>query len=180
MDRRTVSEIIEHLDGLSWCLYSGVAVAIYADGDREIGDIDIALDGDDLYTFADRIGVSVEHRTPKKNGVSLEDHGFTTTIQDVEVEASNGFPPRRVESGTFQKIFEYRRKTTFYGVDVFVSPVEEVCILKAHLGREKDMNDLKRLNTVSFDRDLFFELLDDWQVDPEKILSVLQACGINV
>lgn len=180
MDPETMSAVTAQLDGLTWCLFSGAAAAVYAGDERAIGDLDIGLAGDDIDTFADRLGATVEHRSFEKNGKQIEDEGFTTTFNGVEIEAVTGFPRSRVEDGTFQNVFEHRTPATFHGQQVYLSPIEDLFILKAYLFREKDRADLERLNDHPFDRQLLLAFLADWQVDADRIRANLATCGITV
>ncbi len=60
-----------------------------------------------------------------------------------------------------------------------IAPLEELFVLKAKMNREKDRNDLRSLNNKEFDREFLLELIDDWGLEREDILSRLNKAGID-
>lgn len=180
MDRDSFSSLIDRLEDLEWCIFSGVAVRIYTDSGRKFDDIDIIVAEEDIEQLADRLETEVEERDFVKDGKRVNDTAFETSYRGIEVEVTTGFPPERVEEGTIRKLFENSTKEEFMGQTVDVAPLEETLIVKARMDRPKDHRDLRMMNDLDFDTDFLMELVDDWRLERTKVFGILRENGITL
>jgi predicted nucleotidyltransferase len=180
MDEKSFSELVDRLEGLEWCIFSGVAVRIYTGSDREFGDIDFLVPEEDMEEFADRVDADVKDRDIVKDGKRVNDTALETVYNGIEIEATTGFPPERVEDGSIRKLFEKSEEREFMGRSVRVAPLEETMVVKARMDRPKDHRDIRLMNDLEFDSEFLLELVDDWGLDREEIVSILKENGISL
>ncbi len=114
MDKEGFSELFDIIKGLDWLVFSGMAVKLYGDSNRDLSDIDFIVSEQDIGEFASRLGAEVEDRDYVKDGNHIDDQGFETVFRGIEVEASSGFPPKRVQEDNMQKLFEHSEKKNFW------------------------------------------------------------------
>ncbi len=181
MDKEIFHEIVEKLKGLRYCFFSGFAVSLYIDKDekREIGDLDIIISEKDIDKFADRIGGKIKRRIVKDSNPPIDDYGFCKEFKGIEVEATSGFPPKRMKDKSIYKLFDNRTEKEFFEKKIYVVPIEEVIVHKAKIFRDKDKKDLQMLSNKSFDKKLALELAEDLGAR-EKIIKNLESVGIEL
>lgn len=125
-------KLINKLRGLEWCFMAGFAVEIYTNGKRKAGDdVDILVSPKDIEVLAKRLNVKIEHRYFKKENFYVNDFGFQTSLGDLRVEVSSGFPRKRVSDGSINKIFQRRTLKKYQGINLWVEPIEELIVHKA-------------------------------------------------
>lgn len=183
INKESFSKFLETLEGLNWCFFAGLAVSIYTDGKRKVGDIDILIEQKNIKEFAKRLNTKAKRRFFKKENILVDDFGFKTKFLGIEIEASSGFPQKRLKDGTIKKIFKNKVRKKYLGFDVFVEPIEEILIHKALMEREKDLKDLKMLllkSKENINYKFLEELLNDWGEKKETILENLKNVGYNV
>ncbi len=178
MDKDGFSSLIERLEDLEWCIFSGLAVRIYTSSDRKFDDVDIIVAEEDIEKLAERLGAEVIDRDFVKDGKRINDTAFETIYRGIEVEATTGFPPERVMDGSIRKLFEKSETKDFMGQSVKVAPVEETMIVKARMNRPKDHRDLRMMNDLDFDTRFLMELVDDWGLERSKVVGILEENGI--
>lgn len=180
MNKNSFSKLIEKLSGLEWCFMSGFAVEIYTHGKRKAGeDVDVLISPKDVKTLAKRLNCQVEHRHFKKENFFVNDYGFETTLYNLKIEVSSGFPQRRMKSGSIYKVFQKRIAKKYRGINLFVEPIEELIVHKASMFREKDIRDLKLLMDKEFDRNFLKELAKNWGKQ-SQILRNLKSLGYEI
>jgi len=159
---------------------SGFAVEIYTNGKRKAGeDVDILISPKDIKTLAKRLNCQVAHRYFKKENFFVNDFGFETSIDDLKVEVSSGFPLRRMKNGSIYKVFQKRVAKRYQGIRLFVEPIEELIVHKATMFREKDIRDLKLLMNKEFDSSFLKELAKDWG-EQFQIFKNLKSLGYEI
>ncbi|MFB6216829.1 MAG: hypothetical protein ABEJ72_07670, partial [Candidatus Aenigmatarchaeota archaeon] len=122
----------------------------------------------------------VERRDFWKEGNHIEDRAFETEFKGVEVEATSGFPEKRMREGTFNKLFDRKVEADFLGQKIYLVPPEELVVHKVKLGRKKDMNDLQLLNNLELDHDFVLELTRDYGLAQEKVADTLREQGFEI
>lgn len=180
MDRESFSELLDMLEGLEWFVFSGMAVSLYTEGDRDFNDVDIVVREGDIEEFADRVGAEVRRRDFIKKGNHINDRAFETIFKGIEVEATSGFPEKRMEEDLFDKLFDKTETKKFMGREVNLVPLEELIVHKAKMDRNKDRPDLRRLNNLEIDTNFVLELVDDWGLDRNRVLRILEEEGIEI
>ena len=168
-----INMLLEKLKGLRWFIISGFAVEIYTHGKRKSGDIDLAVHEEDLEEFSKRVGTNIKERNFKKEGYSVQDLAIEFKKNGKEIEVTGGYPRKRVIEGTFNKLFNKKIKMRYENCDLWVCPIEELMVLKASLGREKDFNDLELLKDLTYRPELIKEIAKDCGVE-EKVLDILK------
>ncbi len=174
-----LTELFDKLNGLRWFALSGFAVHIYSGEKRGFGDIDLAVHADDIDILAKRLGCIAQRRLIDKQTFVVDDYGFETEFNGLKVEASSGYPKKRMDEGTFDKLFSKRKKFLHKGSEVYVCPVEELIVQKAWMHREKDIADLRLLMSQNLDISLVMELAEDWG-KKEEILTLLSKLGFKI
>ena len=174
MKIEALEKILNNLEGLEWFLIAGFAIEVYTKGKRVSGsDIDLVVHEKDIDEFARRLGVKVKRRELFKNGYEVNDLFFETVFEGQEIEVTSGYPKKRMDENTFNKLFKMKVKKNYLSLDLWLAPVEEIVVLKTSFNREKDKNDLKLLKEVGFDMNLVKELSMDCDVE-DKVLEVLE------
>jgi len=142
---------------------AGFAVEVYTNGERKAGeDVDVLISPKDIELLAKRLNCQVTHRHFKKENFFVDDFGFETFIDGLEVEVSSGFPLRRMKNSSIYKVFQKRIAKRYQGINLFVEPIEELIVHKATMFREKDVRDLRLLMNKEFNHSFLKELAKDW------------------
>ena len=173
MNIEVFKEILGKLEGLNYFFMSGLSVAVRTKGIRIPGDIDIVIHSNDIDVFATRLGTEALNRVINKGTFVINDFGFEIEYKGQMVECTTGYPPKRIQDGTFNKLFELKNKAIYLGQEVFIEPLEELINQKAFMGREKDLNDLELLRGKHFDKELFTEISID-KGNVEIVLPVVK------
>lgn len=168
-NKKVLQELIKKLSGLNWFFISGFAVEIYTNGKRKSKDWDLVVKEAD--EFARRIGCTVEHRKINKGAFIVDDFGFETEFCKQPIEVTTGYPKFR-RSGSLEELFEFKVKKDYFGIEVFVLPIEELIVHKAIMYRIKDVADLKLLSKCKFDPRLIHKFANDWK-EHDKVLKTL-------
>ncbi len=179
INQASFSSLIEKLEGLDWCFFSGFAVKLYADRKRKCGDLDIMVRNEDLHKFAKRLGTEVRRRTEKKDTFRLNDIGFETDFKGLDIEATSGFPRKRFKEKLLGKVFKKSVKKNFFGETVYLTPIEDLIVHKASMLRVKDRKDLKLLKNEEYDTGFIKELAEDWG-ESKRILENLTKVGFVI
>ena len=179
MDKKVFQEIVKNLEGLNYFFFSGIAIEIYTNGKRKAKDLDIVIHEKDAETFAKKINSKIRHRVMSKDTFSIDDYGFETKFKNQEIEVTTGFPKKRMEDNTFEKLFKRKLKKKYRGVSIFLVPIEELIAHKAWMHREKDKEDLKRLVDTKIDLKFLKEIAKDWGAEKE-IITLLKGVGYRV
>lgn len=179
MKARILNKITEKLEGTDWAIFSGFAVEIYTNGKRKTeNDIDILVDARDIKVLEKRFGTDANQRHFQKDNFVVDDYGFVTSFKGIELEITTGFPPTRVRNGTIRKVFENKICKKYKDIDIFVVPIEELIVLKASMGRDKDIKDLKLLKDCDYNLDLINDFAEDYD-NEKKILQTLERLSFT-
>jgi hypothetical protein len=179
MEKEIFLELIDKLRGIDYFFISGLSVAIHTNGKRKPGDIDLAIHEKDIDRFAKLLGTEAKRRFIDKGSFKVEDYGFVVDFEGQMIEATSGYPKKRIYEGKFNKLFSMKIKKKYFGLDVFVEPIEELLTQKAFMHREKDLQDLKLLRGIALNKNLILELAED-KGNKEEILSILLKEGFKV
>lgn len=180
MNKNYLPALIEKLSGLDWCFMAGFAVEIYTNGERKAGeDADILISPKHIETFAKRLGCQVQRRRFKKFNFYVNDWGFETIFNNSKIEASSGFPFRRINNESINKVFKNRVLKKYQGINLCVEPIEELIVFKARMLHEKDITDLKLLANQKINFDFLKELAKDWGKS-KQILTNLKNLGYKI
>ena len=179
MQESILKELAEKLKDTNWFLIAGFAIEVYTNGLRKANDIDIVLQGSDIDLFAERLGTRAEKRLIDKKTFIVDDYGFVTSLNGQEIEATNGFPKKRVVEKTFDKLFAKRVRKPYLGTELFLAPLEEIIVSKAAMRRPKDIEDLKLLKNEKIDKRFLAELAKDWG-EEASIFEVLRKAEYKV
>ncbi len=179
MNKEALVEILSKLRGLDYFFISGLSVAIWTEGKRIPGDIDIVVSFKDIDIFADRLGTVAKDRKIDKGTFVVNDYGFEIDYKGKVVECTTGYPPKRIKDGTFNKLFDKKIKSRYLDQEVYVEPLEELVNQKAFMGRKKDLNDLELLRGKTIDKKLFMEISKD-KGNMEKVLPVVKRYFDNI
>ena len=178
-------ELLKKLDGLNWFLIGGFFIEVITNGKRKSRDIDLVIHKNDIDEFARRLNVKARQRKLIKNGYVIEDYAIKTKFfgKDVEfgrdIEATCGYPKKRVLRKMFDKLFEKKTKKKYLGLSFFMAPLEEIIILKALFFRQKDVEDLMLLKRFKVNYRLLKELSDDQSVW-KKVKTNLLKIGYKI
>jgi len=173
MDRAIFREVMDKLEGLNYFFISGLSVAIRTSGKRIPGDIDVIVHANDMAIFAERLGAVARDRVVDKGTFVISDYGFEIDYKGQMIECSTGYPSKRIQDGTFNKLFDLRDKAVYLGKEVFIEPIEELVNQKAFMGRDKDIRDLELLRGKAINKSLFIELSKD-KGNLEKVLPIVR------
>jgi hypothetical protein len=179
MNKEVFREILDKLEGLNYFFISGLSVAIRTDGKRIPGDIDIVVHSKDIDIFANRLGTISKNRRIDKGTFVVSDYGFEVDYKGQVVECTTGYPPKRIQEGTFDKLFVIKTKASYLDREVYVEPLEELVNQKAFMGREKDLNDLELLRGKTLEEKLFMEISKD-KGNLDKVLPVVKKYFDNI
>src|SRR3989338_6623994 len=179
MKKEVFGDLSEKLKGIDYFFISGMSVAIYSKGKREPGDIDIAINEKDIDKFAKSLGVKAEKRVTNKGTFIIDDYGFITNFKGQIVEATSGYPKKRMSEGKFNKLFSMKVKKDYLNKEVFVEPIEELLTQKAFMHREKDIRDLRLLKNIKFNKRRAIELAED-KGNKEEIFHLLKNEGFDL
>lgn len=179
MNKEVFREILDKLEGLDYFFISGLSVAIWTEGKRIPVDIDIVVRSKDVDIFADRLGTVAKDRTIDKGTFVVNDYGFEIDYKGQMIECTTGYPPKRIQEGTFNKLFDKRIKTSYLDQEVYVEPLVELVNQKAFMGRKKDLNDLELLRGKTLDGELFMEISND-KGNLDKVLPVVKKYFNNI
>lgn len=179
MNKEAFKKLLASLEGLDYFFISGFAVSIYLNGKKSFGDLDLVVHEKDIDRFANKIGAKLKRRLINKGTFTVNDYGFETKFLDLDIEATSGYPIKRVKENTFNKLFKYRVKRDFQGLKVYLAPIEEVLAQKAFFNREKDKKDLDMLKGIKFSKDLLLEISNDVG-EKDKIIKNLKERGYKV
>lgn len=180
MDKDSFADLVDQLEDLEWFIFSGLAVKIYSGSDRDFSDVDIVVKDQDIEEFADRLNTEVKDRDFVKEGNHITDRAFETEFEGIEVEATSGFPEKRMTEGTLDKLFDRTNQMEFRSQKVRVEPLEELMVHKAKMDRDKDRRDLRLLNDLDFDRKFVLEIVEDWGLQKDKVLSILREENFDI
>lgn len=161
MNTVVFAEIVNTLQGINYFFISGLSVAIHTSGQRIPGDIDIAVHPSDIDTLATRLGTIAKRRVINKGTFTVDDYGFEVEYKGQMIECTSGYPAKRIQEKTFNKLFERKVKTTYLEQTVYVEPLEELVNQKAFMHREKDLKDLELLKGRDLDSVLLLEISHD-------------------
>jgi hypothetical protein len=173
MNKEVFREILDKLEGLNYFFTSGLSVAIRTGGERVIDDIDIVIDPKDIDIFANRLGTTSLNRRIDKGTFVVSDYGFEVDYKGQMVECTTEYPPKRIQEGTFGKLFDKKIKCSYLDQVVYVEPLEELVNQKAFMGREKDLKDLELLRGETLDKKLFMEISKD-KGNLDEVLPVVK------
>jgi len=173
MNKEVFNEILGKLEGLNYFFVSGLSVAIRTNEKRIPGDIDVVVRSKDIDTFANRLGTVANNRRIDKGTFVISDYGFEVDYKGQMVECTTGYPPKRIQDGTFDKLFDKKIKTSYLNQEVYVEPLEELVNQKAFMGREKDLKDLELLRGITLNRKLLMEISKD-KDNSDKVLPVIK------
>lgn len=179
MNKEIFVEILDKLEGLDYFFISGLSVSVWTDGIRIPGDIDVVVNYKDVDTFADRLGTVAQNRRIDKETFLVSDYGFEIDYKDQIIECTTGYPPKRIQDNTFDKLFDKKIKAIHLDQEVYVEPLEELVNQKAFMGREKDLGDLELLRGKNLDKNLFIEISND-KGNLEKVLTVVRKYFDNI
>jgi hypothetical protein len=179
MKKKDFIYLLEKLKGINYFFISGLAVAIYSKKKRKIGDIDIVVHERDIDKFARRVGSKVGKRFINKGIFVVEDYGFETKINNLKIEVTSGYPKKRIQKKTFDKLFDKKIKLKYLGQDVFVESIEELIVFKTFMHRKKDLADLKLLKNNQINSGFVRDFARDWGKE-EKIINLLKKVGYNL
>jgi hypothetical protein len=179
MNKQAFFKLLEKLEGINYFFVSGLSVAIHTNGEREPGDIDIAINEKDMNRFAKLMGTKPQVRIIDKGTFQINDFGFETNFEGQMVEATTGYPVKRMNENTFNKLFKLKEKKIFLGRSVFVEPIEELITQKAFMHRDKDIQDLSLLKNLEYDKNLLLELAKD-KDNLEEITRILKKVGFKI
>lgn len=179
MDTQKLTKLIQKLSGLNWCFFSGFAIEVYTNGRRKANDIDILVAPGDIEIFAQRLNCQLRHRRFKKFNFFVNDYGFDTEFLNLKIEASSGFPKRRIRTGSIQKVFQNKVRKRYLGANFYIEPLEEIIVHKADMLRPKDIRDLKMLKTQKIKWSLLKEFAKDWG-KYSKIINNLKNLGYQI
>jgi hypothetical protein len=170
MDKKKLSKIINKMQDSEWLFYSGFAVEVYTQGKRKAGDdLDVMISQSDIDKVAKRFNTRPDYRKFNKADFVVEDYAFQTSFQGLTIEATSGFPKNRLKNGTMKRVFENKVKKTYMGLDLYVQPIEDLIILKAYMGRPKDIRDLNLLKDKKYNKKMIHTFTKDWQVDDDRL-----------
>lgn len=173
MNKEVFAEILNKLEGLNYFFISGLSVSVWTEGKRIPGDIDVVVNSKDIDTFAERLGAVAQNRRIDKGTFLVSDYGLEIDYKGQMVECTTGYPSKRIQDDTFNKLFDKKIKASYLDQEVYVEPLEELVNQKAFMGREKDLNDLELLRGKSLDKDLFIEISND-KDNLEKVLPIVR------
>jgi hypothetical protein len=179
MEEKAFVELMKNLEDLDYFFLSGFATHILTEGKRAFNDFDIAINEKDIEKFAKRVNAKVIKRNIDKETFLVDDFGFETVFNGLNIECTSGYPKCRMQNNTFNNLFSLRLKKRFMDKEVYVAPVEEMLVQKAYMHREKDLKDLQLFKGISFNKKLVNELAEDWG-EKEKIIAVLKQAGFVV
>ena len=172
-------ELLDKLKDLNYFFISGVSVAIHTKGKRIPGDIDVVVDSKDIDGFATRLGTEAKYRKIDKGTFVVDDYGFEIDYKGQMVECTTGYPPKRIQDGTFDKLFDKKIKTSYLDQEVYVEPLEELVNQKAFMNRDKDLKDLELLRGKTIDIKLFMEISKD-KGNLDKVMLVAKKYFDNI
>lgn len=167
-------ELVQHLKGINYFFISGLSVSIHTNGQRIPGDIDIAIHPNDIELFAERLGAKAHPRHIHKGTFIVDDYGFEVEYKGQMVECTTGYPLKRINENTFNKLFEMKVAKLYLDEPVYVEPLEELVNQKAFMHRDKDMKDLELLKS----QPIHMELLNQIGIDKgnnEIVLPVVKV-----
>lgn len=166
--KEQIKQLLKQLEGLDWCVMSGLAVEIYTSGKRKAGeDIDLLVSSSDIDLFAQRLGCKSQRRRFEKDTFFFDHYGFETCFCGLQVEASSGFPGLRMKNKKINKVFNNKRRKKYLGLNVYVEPIEELIVHKVSMSRSKDLRDLRLLAKEEKNINLLIEFLKDWGIYPQ-------------
>jgi len=182
---KTLSVISKKLNGIPWAIFAGTAIEILTNGQRIGNDIDIIVPGKFLDEVAKRFNTKIEIRNVKKGEVELIDDYHVVVIIDgypVEIVGKTGkmiingreYFPSSIEAE--KELFEKIEKMSYLGVEVFITPVEEIIAHKItfdRTGKRRDREDVQLLlKTQKINKDKLKLALRRWKI-PEKDQNVV-------
>ena len=173
MKKKIFEQLLDLLQGIDYFFISGMSVAIYSEGRRTPGDIDIAVHEKEIDRFAQLLGAKAERRFIHKGTFVVEDYGFVVDFQGQMIEVTSEYPKKRVSEHTFNRLFRMKSQKNYLGREVFVEPIEELLTQKAFMHRGKDIVDLRLLKNIPFDKKRVRAFTED-KGNNEEILKVLR------
>ncbi len=124
---------------------------VYTKGRRKTDDIDLFIHKEDIAEAASRFSTKPKRRVEKTPDYTIDEYGFQTKLNRVEIEVTTGFPPKRMKEGTIEKVFDNKKERKYLGETVDVVPIEEVIVHKAKMGRDKDLTYLKIIKSLDIE-----------------------------
>lgn len=175
MDEKAIINLINKLSGIRWFAIAGFSMFIYTNGKRKFDDIDIVVHEDDSKLFSKKFE-ELKKRVIDKGSFIVDDVGAEFYFEGLKIEATTGYPKKRVEEKTFNKLFNHINKRNYLGKEIFLAPIEEIIIQKAFMHRNKDISDLKLLIKEKINLSLLKEIAIDFGKYKE-IIKILEDTG---
>jgi len=175
-------EIDKKLKGLKWVVFSGLAVKIYANPEREINDIDIIIPNwKEFCEASKRFGKEFTETFKEKENFTTKDYGhFELNIKGTEVEMTAGLWEMKFGNIISKPSFDeewisHVKEKEFNGLKLNVQPLEDLIVQKIAMYREKDKKDLEYLLAKLKEVDMNFLKKDakNWNF-LEKVTSLLK------
>jgi hypothetical protein len=178
---KTLESLGSLLKDLLWVVFSGTAVRIYSENNREVNDIDVLLPNwEDFVEASERFGVEFRKIVLDKENFTVEDYGFETSLNGVSLDVHAGSPKMTFKGfvsspKTDQEWVEHVREKEFFGLKVKLQPLEDLMVQKIVMGREKDKKDLESLIKLrDIDIDFIKKVAAYWN-SSEKVDSFLRS-----
>lgn len=147
---RALKTIAEKLKGIPWLIYSGTAVEIFTGGKRKGRDIDVIVSPEKIDEVGRRFGVQPILKSREKENIKIvNDYHIETEVAGFPVEfigktekfIIDGEEYNPASSENFRKLFQKAQKVKYLGVEVFVTPLEEILAQKLIWNRKGDWHD---------------------------------------
>lgn len=172
--------IAEKLKGIPWIIYSGTAVEIFTGGKRKGRDIDVIVSPDKIDEVGRRFGAKPILETRGKENIKIvNDYHIETEIAGIPVEFIGKAEKFIIDDEeyypaspkNFRELFKKVQKTKYLGVEVFVTPLEEVLAQKLIWNRKDnwhDEEDVKLLRNHKISRRLLIKAFKRWGVSKNR------------
>lgn len=171
-------KLLEKLDGLNYCFFSGFVMFYYTNGKRPFNDIDILIDEKDIDKLAKRFGTNAEKRIIAKGNLVIEDYGFETNFLGWQIEVVTSRPGNKKEKDKVSFILKNKEKKEYENLKIFLEPLEELLARKSFFHRDKDINDLKLINDKKINISLLKKFAKNWG-NEDNIFKTIKMLGFN-
>lgn len=170
MNKKALLQITKKLDGIEYAFISGFAVEILTNGKRKAEDVDIVVLPGNIDEIARRFNCKVEERTVSKGDwKDVKDRSFRTICEGQNVEVVTDIS----KAEGIKRLLKNKVKRIYHGVEVYITPVEELVVHKASMMREKDISDLKLLSGNNINLKLLRELSKN-RIEYDKLIKILE------
>ncbi|MBU3907109.1 MAG: nucleotidyltransferase family protein [Nanoarchaeota archaeon] len=176
MKKEEFKSLVKKLKGLNYCFFSGFAMFLLTKGKRNFNDIDILIDEEDIHKLAKRLGTKAQKRRIDKGTHIIEDIGFETNFMGQEIEAVTS--KNKGEREKLKLTFENKKLVKYKDQLIFIEPIEELIVRKAHFSREKDLADIKLISNKHFNKPLVEKFAENWG-NKEEIIKKLKELGVK-